>query len=91
MALLAGWIAYDLLVPPARALDARAAVALINQYRAHLSPHLRGTVVCRFHPSCSLYGRESIARRGLLVGGFLTARRIARCGPWTPAQTYDPP
>ena len=91
LALLAGWIAYDLIVPPERALDARAAVALINQYRAHVSPHLRGTVVCRFHPSCSLYGRESIARRGLLVGGLRTARRIARCGPWTPAHTYDPP
>jgi len=91
MALLAAWIGYDLLVPPAQALDARAAVTLINQYRAHISPHLRGAVVCRFDPTCSLYGRESIARSGLLIGGLRTARRIARCGPWTPVHTYDPP
>lgn len=91
IALLAAWISYDLIVPPSRALDAGAAVAAINQYRAHVSPHLRGVVVCRFDPTCSLYGRESIARHGLLVGGFRTVVRLARCGPWTPLHTYDPP
>ena len=89
--LIAGWIAYDLITPPAQALDARAAVAAINQYRTHISPHLRGVVVCRFNPSCSFYGRESIERHGLMVGGFRTAVRLARCGPWTPEHTYDPP
>ena len=89
--LIAGWIAYDLVIPPAHAFDARAAIAAIDQYRAHLSPHLRGVVVCRFNPTCSFYGRESIARHGLLAGGFRTAVRLARCGPWTPEHTYDPP
>ena len=91
IALIAAWSAYDFLVPPARALDARAAVAAINQYRAHVSPHLRGVVACRFNPTCSFYGRQSIARRGLIAGGFRTALRLARCGPWTPEHTFDPP
>ena len=60
-------------------------------YRAHVSPHLRGVVVCRFTPSCSAYGRESIRKHGLIYGGAKTAWRILRCGPWTPLGTADPP
>ena len=91
IALIAAWVAYDSLVPPAKALDARAAVAAIDVYRAHVSPHLRGVVACRFTPTCSVYGRHSIAQRGLLIGGMRTAVRLARCGPWTPDHTFDPP
>jgi len=69
----------------------RPALFAIDAYRAHVSPHLRGIVVCRFEPSCSWYGRESIRKHGVLVGGFKTAWRIARCGPWTKAHTPDPP
>ena len=67
------------------------AIFAIDQYRSHISPHLRGFVTCRFEPSCSLYGRESIRKYGLLIGGAKTAWRIARCGPWTPLHTPDPP
>ena len=67
------------------------AIAAIDQYRAHVSPHLRGVIQCRFTPTCSAYGRESIRRYGLIVGGAKTAWRIARCGPWTKLGTYDPP
>ena len=70
---------------------ARPALFAIDQYRAHVSPHLRGVVECRFTPSCSAYGRESIRKYGLLIGGARTAWRIARCGPWTKKGTVDPP
>ncbi len=69
----------------------RPALFAIDQYRAHISPHLRGVVVCRFEPTCSWYGRESIRKHGVLLGGAKTAWRIARCGPWTKLHTPDPP
>ena len=72
-AIVAVWIAHDLLVPPRYALDARSAVAAIDQYRGHVSPHLRGVVQCRFTPTCSWYGHESIRKYGLLVGGGKTS------------------
>jgi putative component of membrane protein insertase Oxa1/YidC/SpoIIIJ protein YidD len=89
--LLLFWIAYDVVIPPARAWDARVAVAAIDQYRQHVSPHLRGVVVCRFTPTCSYYGRETIRKRGFWLGGVKTLWRLARCGPWTRLHTSDPP
>lgn len=91
VAILAIWLLHDLVVPAGYALDARAAVFAIDQYRAHVSPHLRGIVECRFTPTCSLYGRESIRKHGLARGGVRAIARIARCGPWTPLHTFDPP
>jgi uncharacterized protein len=67
------------------------ALFAIDEYRAHVSPHLRGVVQCRFTPTCSYYGRESIRKYGLLIGGAKTAWRIARCNPLTPLHTPDPP
>jgi uncharacterized protein len=81
--------AHDLIVP--RGWGARAALGAISQYRAHVSPHLRGVVACRFRPTCSVYGYQSIQKHGLFVGGMKAVWRIARCGPWTPLGTYDPP
>lgn len=69
----------------------RPALYAIDEYRAHVSPHLRGVVQCRFEPTCSYYGRESIRKYGVIVGGAKTMWRIARCGPWTPLHTQDPP
>ena len=37
---------------------------------------------CRFHPSCSKYGIESLRRHGAIKGSLLTVRRIGRCHPW---------
>ena len=67
------------------------ALFAIDQYRAHVSPHLRGVVECRFTPTCSYYGRESIRKHGLLIGGARTVWRLTRCGPWTAPHTPDPP
>ena len=36
---------------------------------------------CRFFPHCSDYAIEAIDRHGLFDGGWLTAKRLARCHP----------
>lgn len=61
-------------------LPARAAVLLVRLYQRTLGPLFTG--VCRFQPTCSNYAIEAFSRHGALRGGWLTARRLARCAPW---------
>ena len=82
---------HDYAVPHGRGFAARGALFLIDEYRAHVSPHLRGRVTCRFTPTCSAYGRAAIAKYGFAKGSAKTAWRIARCGPWTKQGTVDRP
>lgn len=82
---------HDFAAPHGRGYAARATLFVIDEYRAHVSPRLRGRVTCRFTPTCSAYGRAAIAKYGFAKGSAKTAWRIARCGPWTPSGTVDPP
>ncbi|MEW5863127.1 MAG: membrane protein insertion efficiency factor YidD [Pseudomonadota bacterium] len=59
----------------------------VRAYRYFLSPMLGPS--CRFHPSCSAYAEEALARHGALRGLWLSARRLCRCAPWHPGG-YDP-
>jgi uncharacterized protein len=91
-ALLIALIAiHDFAAPHGRGFAARTALFVIDEYRAHVSPLLRGRVICRFKPSCSAYGREAIAKYGFGKGSAKTLWRIARCGPWTSQGTPDRP
>jgi putative membrane protein insertion efficiency factor len=77
---------------PAQQITARVLRASIHVYQHTASPVLAAMGArCRFEPSCSHYADAVIARHGALEGSWLTIRRIARCGPWTPAGTIDPP
>lgn len=38
---------------------------------------------CRYTPTCSEYGIQALAAHGVLCGGWMTLRRIARCHPMT--------
>ena len=56
-------------------------------YRARISPQL--PPACRYTPTCSEYAIEAIERRGVLVGGFLAAKRVISCNPFSRGG-YDP-
>lgn len=60
---------------------------IVQAYRYLISPMLGPS--CRFHPSCSEYADEALARHGMLRGSWLSARRVCRCGPWH-AGGFDP-
>lgn len=38
---------------------------------------------CKFHPTCSEYGYLAIDRYGVLRGGFMAAKRILKCNPFS--------
>lgn len=66
---------------------AAGAVFLIRGYQHLISPMLPPS--CRFTPTCSHYAVTAIERYGLVRGGWLALRRIARCHPWNPGG-FDP-
>jgi putative membrane protein insertion efficiency factor len=59
----------------------------IAVYRFVLSPWVGR--YCRFTPTCSCYGQQAIARFGAVQGGWLTAKRVARCQPFAQGG-FDP-
>lgn len=65
----------------------RFLIALLRGYKRFVSPLLGPR--CRFHPSCSQYAMIALARYGVLRGGWLAARRLARCHPLNPGG-HDP-
>ncbi len=85
-------IALDLRRTPSDQVATRATIGAIHVYQATLSPvYHRMGARCRFTVTCSHYGEAVIRKYGVLGGGWMAAKRIARCGPWTPAGSIDPP
>ncbi|KKU82510.1 MAG: hypothetical protein UY09_C0012G0014 [Parcubacteria group bacterium GW2011_GWA2_47_8] len=66
----------------------RIAIIAISLYQRTLSPDhgplraFRAQGMCRHHPTCSQYTKEAIERFGIVRGGWLGVRRIARCSPF---------
>jgi uncharacterized protein len=77
--------------PPAPETGARArvavAVALHRAYKVLISPLFTGS--CRFQPSCADYARDAVIAHGVLRGGWLGLRRLARCHPFG-GHGFDP-
>ena len=64
-----------------------AVAAAIRGYQRFISPAFPPQ--CRFTPTCSSYALTSVERYGVLKGGWLSLRRVARCHPWHPGG-HDP-
>jgi len=54
--------------------------ALVRLYQVALSPLLIGN--CKFHPSCSEYFAQAVREWGVIRGGWLGVKRLARCRPF---------
>jgi putative membrane protein insertion efficiency factor len=66
----------------------RVSILLILGYQKFISPFLGAR--CRFYPSCSQYAIFVLKEWGFFRGMWMTARRLASCGPWHEGG-YDPP
>ena len=52
----------------------------IRGYQMFISPVLPSS--CRFIPTCSEYSLQALRKYGILKGGWLSVKRVARCHPW---------
>jgi putative membrane protein insertion efficiency factor len=62
-------------------------LGLLRFYKRYVSPAMPPS--CRFTPTCSEYAYEAIERYGVIKGGWMGLRRLARCHPWNPGG-HDP-
>jgi len=71
----------------------RIVIAVIRSYQWGISPLLSALVGpgggCRFEPTCSHYFARAVERFGVVRGGWLGIKRLARCHPWG-GRGYDP-
>jgi uncharacterized protein len=70
-----------------RSIGAWFLLALVSFYRIFLSHFFGGA--CKFHPSCSKYAQEAIARHGARRGVVLALKRLGRCRPFSKGG-FDP-
>lgn len=68
---------------------AKLLLLLIKGYQKGISPFLPAR--CRFYPTCSQYGVESIKRFGAVKGAYLTVKRILKCHPFHPGGIDEVP
>ena len=60
---------------------------LVRFYQLAISPYTPSS--CRYEPSCSQYTVEALKKRGVIVGLWLSLKRIFSCHPWG-GSGYDP-
>lgn len=82
----------DLTRAPREQWSVAVALTGIAWYQQTLGPVIEAARVrCRFTPTCSRYAHTVISDFGAAKGSWLVLRRLAKCGPWTPAGTVDQP
>jgi putative membrane protein insertion efficiency factor len=61
---------------------------VLRAYQMLVSPLLPANT-CRFHPTCSQYAIDVIAKYGALRGSLRALKRIGKCHPFHPGG-FDP-
>jgi putative membrane protein insertion efficiency factor len=62
-------------------------ITIIKIYKNFISPYFPPR--CRFYPTCSEYGIQSLSRHGTLMGLWFLLLRISKCHPFH-VGGYDP-
>ena len=47
------------------------------------SPGVAGAPTCKYHPTCSQYAADALAKHGPVKGSLKAAWRVLRCNPWS--------
>ena len=56
------------------------AYLIVKTYQVVVSPFLGAN--CRYNPTCSAYALEALKKFGIIKGGLLSIKRVAKCHPW---------
>jgi len=62
-------------------------ILFVRFYQVAISPFTPSS--CRYDPTCSQYTIEALRKRGLIIGLWLSLKRIISCHPWG-GGGYDP-
>jgi len=66
-------------------------IFLIRIYQRFISPIKPKTMSCRFHPTCSNYGKMAYQKYGVVKGTKKTLDRLGRCQPHNTESCIDYP
>jgi putative membrane protein insertion efficiency factor len=88
--LLALLFGVDALRPPRSQVSVRVFAASVEGYHRYLHPVTSRWVRCRYTPTCSAYAVEAVQKYGIVQGGWMGVKRIARCRASVPMGTVDP-
>lgn len=70
----------------------KALFSIISFHQKYTSPKLANfNITCKYHLSCSNYGKKVIERHGAILGGWKTIGRLLRCTHKSKFNYYEEP
>ncbi len=80
----------DSMRAPQNQLSVRVFTAGVAGYHNYIQPFSGRFIRCRYNPTCSVYSVEAVRKYGIVKGGWMGVRRIARCQKSVTMGTNDP-
>ena len=70
-----------------------SSISLIEHYQKRIDPKLKKRMrvkrICKYHPTCSEYTKQSIKKYGSFIGTVKGIIRLIKCNPFS-SGGYDP-